>query len=231
MDKKKNTNMAEELFTMPVQNDEFWIPPKPEAEYIKILKTRTSFKKKLNSLAALVEIYRSQGLSHGGRYSEDGCKKLIDLMKRHASTVYMKRGIAKMALSEGGYCEKVGDFPKAIRFYETSIGIYGLKDPLLRYLQLNNLAFCFNFYERYSDAEKLLRKAITVLPHRHNAWKNLGVALEHQGQFEEAAECYLKAIIFCPGDHRSRWHLDRLVERYPSLKGIPAIKEWISDSE
>ena len=67
--------------------------------------------------------------------------------------------------------------------------------------------------------------AIDIQPEQYNAWKNLGVSLEHQEQYEEAAECYLKAVVCSEGEKRTIDHLFRLVERHPSLKETPALRD------
>jgi tetratricopeptide (TPR) repeat protein len=55
-------------------------------------------------------------------------------------------------------------------------------------------------------------------PERYNAWKNLGVTLEHQGKYEEAAERYQKAAICSRGERRSIRHFFRLLKRQPVLR-------------
>ncbi len=220
MDKKENINMADELFEMSVQNVDFLLPPKSKEECIASLKDHANPDERMKSLVMLVEIYRLEGLRSGGRYREQGCEELIVRMKMLASTSDLKERVARIALKEGAYCEKIGDIPKAIQFYQASNDIYKLNDPWGRYFQINNLAYCLNFALRFSEAETLLREATALLPDQYNAWKNLGVSLEHQGQFEEAAECFLKAINLSGGEHRSRWHFERLIERHPSLRKI-----------
>jgi len=54
-------------------------------------------------------------------------------------------------------------------------------------------------------------------PLRYNAWKNLGVSLEFQKKYEEAAECYFRAICCSHGERRSVKHFLRLLERQPAI--------------
>ena len=74
------------------------------------------------------------------------------------------------------------------------------RDPINLFCRLNDYAFFLNYSERFADAEKVLKVAGRVgLPIEYGCfykifWKNLGVSLEHQGRYEEAAECYLKAV-------------------------------------
>jgi len=229
--KNKETylDMAAELFIKPVQNIEFLIPPKSKEEYIKILESCCSREEWLFALRCLLEVYRAGGLKSGGYYSEEGCNELIALLKKYGKDIQFQEDVARFAYMEGSYCERVRDYPKAIKFYEASLVIFELNNLHFRYYQYNNLAFCLNYSERFLEAEEYLRKAIAILPKQYNAWKNLGVSLEHQGQYEEAAVCYLKAIFLSNGEQRSRMHLNRLIERHEWLKESPAIKEWIAD--
>jgi len=229
--KENYSDMAAELFIKPAQNTKSLMPPKSKEEYIKDLESCCTLEERLFALRCLMEVYRLSGLKNGGYYSEEGCNELIDLLRNYGKDVQLREHVAQLACMEGAYCERARDYPKAIKFYEASLVVFELNNLTARYYQYNNLAFCLNYSERFLEAEEYLRKAIAILPKQYNAWKNLGVSLEHQGQYEEAAVCYLKAIFLSHGEQRSRRHLDRLIERQQWLKESPAIKEWISDEQ
>ena len=81
---------------------------------------------------------------------------------------------------------------------------------------------------RFVAAEGFLRDAIEFDPGRYNAWKNLGVSLEHQGRHEEAAACYFEAVTKSGNERRSVLHFRRLVERESHLPENHAIREFHS---
>lgn len=220
-----NNDMVPELFILSRDNNEFLVPPKSKDDYLKDLEGENSPEIKGKALSALVEIYRLKTVNNGGKYTDEICSEIINLLEKYGLDPTLSGYVVGMLVGEGGYCEGVGDFQNATRFYESSL-LFEVKDSKLRYFRLNNLAFCLNYMRRFEKAEKLLREAVEIDPRRYNAWKNLGVCLEHQVQFEEAAECYFKAVIFSHGEKRSIAHLHRLVERCPGLKEIPQIDEF-----
>jgi len=85
------------------------------------------------------------------------------------------------------------------------------------YLLHNNRGYCLNILGRHAEAEVHCRAAIAIDPARHNAHKNLGLALAGQGQFVEAARCLLEADRLWPGDGRARQHLADLLAAHPEV--------------
>ena len=221
----RNNDMTSELFISSRVNTEFCIPPYSKEDYLKKLESETNADEKTKSLEALIQIYRSKTVKNGGKYSNAVCGKMISILHKHGLNPALTERVACMLLKEGAYCEKLRDYQNALRFYESSLP-FDLKAQESRYFRLNNLAFCLNFLRRFEEAETFLRSAVEIEPLFYNAWKNLGVSLEHQGQFEESAECYLKAITLSDGEERSVKHLIRLVERYPVLEKVPAVTEF-----
>ena len=225
MKDKNNDEMIPELFIRSKENNEYLLPPKSKADYLKDLNAESSIDQKIASLWAIIEIYRSETVNNGGKYNKESCDEIIKLLQKYGLQIELTKTVVHILIKEGGYCEKLGDYENALRFYESSLPLE-IKEPLPKYLRLNNLAFCLNFFKRFGDAEKYLREAVKILPHMYNAWKNLGVSLEHQCQFEEAAECYLKAVLLSKGERRSVEHLKRLIYRCPALRKIPAITDF-----
>jgi len=136
----------------------------------------------------------------------------------------MMETIVYMLISEGCYCEKVKDFSNAIRFYESSLP-YNTTVTRYKYFRLNNLAFCLNYMRKFKESEPHLRNAIDICPTQHNAWKNLGVCLEHQDRNEDAARSFMNAIILRPSDKRAARHFMRLMARHPDLQEKPEFAE------
>ena len=86
------------------------------------------------------------------------------------------------------------------------------------YFLHNNRGYCLNHLGRHVEAEVHTRTAIALDPARHNAHKNLGLALAGQGRLGEAAYCLLEADRRCPGDVRARRHLADLLTENPELR-------------
>jgi tetratricopeptide (TPR) repeat protein len=85
------------------------------------------------------------------------------------------------------------------------------------YLLHNNRGYCLNILGRHAEAEVHCRAALAMAPTRHNAHKNLGLALAGQGQLVEAARCLLEADRRYPGDGRARRHLADLLATHPEV--------------
>jgi tetratricopeptide (TPR) repeat protein len=85
------------------------------------------------------------------------------------------------------------------------------------YLLHYNRGYCLNILGRHADAEVHTRVALAIDSTRHNAHKNLGLALAGQGRLGEAARCLLDADRRCPGDTRARGHLTELLTENPEI--------------
>ena len=98
---------------------------------------------------------------------------------------------------------------------------HGLEIPVapaeVAYFLHNNRGYCLNRLGRHAEAETHTRTALAIDPARHNAHKNLGLALAGQGRLGEAAHCLLEADRRCPEDARARRHLAELLAEYPEV--------------
>jgi tetratricopeptide (TPR) repeat protein len=144
-------------------------------------------------------------------------RRAVPHVERLASAAGRRGVAAEALLMLGSLMEKEEDFVAAKSYYERGLRIDG-EDREVRYFLRNNLAFCLNILGRHAEAEAFCHDAIAILPMRHNAHKNLGIALEGQGQLPEAAECYLRAAELVPMDPRSLAHLEALLETEPGLR-------------
>jgi tetratricopeptide (TPR) repeat protein len=61
----------------------------------------------------------------------------------------------------------------------------------------------------------LCLEAMAIDPGRHNAHKNLGIALEGLGRYAEAAQSYGMAARLCPQDRRAHDLLEKLKRARP----------------
>lgn len=91
-------------------------------------------------------------------------------------------------------------------------------ESTVAYLVNNNLGYCLNQFGQHQEVEQYCKKAITINPQRHNAYKNLGIALEGQSQFAEAAKCYIKAVQMNASDPRALQHLENLVQNQSNIR-------------
>lgn len=132
----------------------------------------------------------------------------------------------------------LGQFMEQIRDYESALTYYSRahtrepKDKTTWYLINNNLGYCLNHFGRFTEAEPYCRSSIEIDPNRSNAYKNLGIALEGQGQYAEAAKCYHAAVRANAADPRALRHLERVLAGYPEISGeVPDISERLRSSQ
>lgn len=155
-----------------------------------------------------------------GRFTE-----LLDILSELHSRPFMQADAAAMDLylKQGSVCEAMLDFGMAIGYYSLGIEIYATMakpNETVGYWLFNNSAFCHDYEKFFPSAQRLARKAVSIDRSRHNAWKNLGVSFEHQGDYTKAAACYLASYIKCDGgaDPRPMMHLTRMFRRHDGLK-------------
>jgi len=125
--------------------------------------------------------------------------------------------------------EKSDDYESAAELYQKGIEC-GPKESETRYFLHNNLGYCLNQLGRHAEAEGFCRAAIEIEPRRFNAYKNLGVALQGQGTYPEAAASFLQAATAFPIDPRSFVHLEVLLANYREAveREIPDISERLA---
>jgi tetratricopeptide (TPR) repeat protein len=209
-------DMMAELFIDKQQDPgrEYWLPPISEEACLEKLMSVITKPERGEALEWMILLYRAKAISDQGKYSVKDRHELIRILEQQG-----QERTARKLIEEGGYCEKIRDYESAVDFYAAGVRVPKTNETLI-YFSLNNLGFCLNFMRRFEEAEKFIRQAIDFWPETYNAWKNLGVSLEWQGQYEEAAECYLKAVRLGQGEPRSQMHLYRILRRHPSLRKI-----------
>lgn len=123
-------------------------------------------------------------------------------------------GKAFLLMRRGFEMETVEDFESAFLCYQKVFAV-DTNDLHNQYFMNNNSGYCLNMLGRFKEAELFCRNAIKIEPSLfHNAYKNLGLSLQGQGHYEEAAECYVKATQLCPRDQRALKHLEDLVQAH-----------------
>lgn len=218
--------MAAELFVPLRAKIEFLIPPKSKEDYLRDLEQGTDIATKFEAMRALIHLFRAKTATIGGNYTAAIAGEVVEIFKRLALGPELSSQAAWELGAEGGNCEQVGDYQGGVWFYSASRE-FDTKDPELSFFRLNNLGFCLLYMKRFKAAESYLRVATEFAPTRYNAWKNLGVCLEHQGKFNDAANCYIKAITLSRGEGRSVRHLLRLADRRPEIKELPESKVFL----
>jgi len=108
--------------------------------------------------------------------------------------------------------ERVGDYGEALKTYLSAMDLPPERNDNWYFLY-NNIGYCLNLFGRHAEATPYCRAAIGINPNRHNAFKNLGVALQGQGEYSKAAFAYIVATRICPRDGRALNLLEELVSR------------------
>ena len=131
-------------------------------------------------------------------------------------------------LSIGQTKEGQRDYEAALGWYRKAFSLEPGCDQEVWYFLHNNLGYCLNHFDRHEEALKYCRAAISINPERHNAHKNLGIALEGIGRYTEAAKSYINASRLCPSDPRALQHIEALVGAHPEVcRDIPGLLEEI----
>ena len=123
---------------------------------------------------------------------------------------------ARAHLTLGCVHEHDADWTAAIESYRQVLA-NEQQDVMLLYFGNNNLGFCLIQLGRFDEAEDYCRTAIEIDEERHNAHKNLGLALLGQGRRLDAALSLLEAANLQPMDPRAARHLEQLLGAHPML--------------
>lgn len=130
---------------------------------------------------------------------------------------------AKCYLRLGQLKEKDEEYGDAIWYYSEAFTLEPGKDSTW-YLLYNNLGYCLNAVGRHKEAEYYCREAIGIDAKRYNAFKNLGLSLQGQKRYVEAAWMLIHAAQICPEDPRAMHHLRDLFVTYRgAVKEDPAL--------
>jgi len=198
-------------------NFQFQVPAPPEGKLV-ALSNEEAEKWLLNSLAeakdnpvpALWQLAQFYKLS---KQHEKALQRLRELMNL-LPDVEEK---ANCVLTMGQAMEQAGDYPAAIRYYREALGLEP-SHTFTWYFINNNLGFCLNTLGKFTEGETYCRRAIAVDASRPNAYKNTGIALAGQGNYREAAACFVTATQVNAADDRSLRLLEDLVEEHPELE-------------
>jgi tetratricopeptide (TPR) repeat protein len=124
---------------------------------------------------------------------------------------------ARCILTMGQTMEQTGNYAGAAGYYKQALAL----EPMHTwtwYFVNNNLGFSLNVMERFAQAELYCRMAIETDPNRPNAYKNLGLSLAGQGQYHQAAQCWVAATQINAADPRAYHLLMDLLKNHPELE-------------
>lgn len=124
---------------------------------------------------------------------------------------------AQCVLTMGQAMEQVGDYAAAVRYYKEAMALEPTH-TFTWYFINNNLGFSLNTLGQFVEGEVYCRKAIEIDPNRPNAHKNLGIAFAGQGQYSDAAKCYVAATQANAADSRAFRLLQELIKQHPELE-------------
>jgi tetratricopeptide (TPR) repeat protein len=149
-----------------------------------------------------------------------GMDNQIELVKKYLNLLLC---VADNPHSRALHVMKLGQLLLDLKVYESALAVNAFAYYLQPYynhtwhILYNNLGECHNHFERYDLAESVLLEAINIIPENHIPYKNLGIALEGQGLFVEAAESFFQAIEKYSADPTSHELLKNLIKVSPRI--------------
>ena len=194
------------------------VPIQDTDKMFSILVKRTEDRDQIaKSLRCLVEECLDSG------YHRAAC----DYLEKILSLVDDPGERAECLLRMGLVMEEAQDFEAALEAYLRAFGLPHESNDVWYFLN-NNTGFCLNQTAQCQEAERYCRAAIEIDPDRHNAYKNLGIALQNQGRYADAAENYIHASKLAPTDTRALALLEDLIAGHREiLEEMPDLLEQL----
>jgi len=143
-------------------------------------------------------------------------EKALEYLRRVMDLLPDPEHKASCVLGMGQTMEQVGDYEAAVRYYREALILEPVNTGTW-YLIHNNLGFSLNTLGKFEDGERYCRAALQIDPTRPNAFKNLGLSLQGQQNFVEAARCFIQATQADASDPRSLKLLEELLVQHPGL--------------
>ena len=197
----KNTviNMAEELFLERLHySPACVISEGTRMEAQRRLAKAITVKEKFAGLARMLAIYFVEKDYLSAFFAVD---KFLD---DPAMTKYR----AYLLFQKGRASEYLYEFDDALIYYCRGLASHVI--PRKIYFALwHGVSLCLLYKQDFKQAELCCRKILELDQNQWEAWKNLGVSLEHQGFLSETLEAYKKAIKLGGGNKISILHLQR----------------------
>lgn len=200
-------NMLEELFVAELRGGITYYIAKGAQERAKqALRSAKTADTRMTALSAFVKAcIPENNLLEAGAITEDLLKDPQMIFHR-----------SRLLFCLGDLSERLYEFDTAISYYCRSLAC-GSRPEELHHVLWSNLGFCWLYKQDFKTAEQCCRWAISINGQSWDAWKNLGVSLEHQQQIEEAFLAYFKAVLMSRGRAIPVMHLIRLSQRHPGV--------------
>jgi tetratricopeptide (TPR) repeat protein len=144
-------------------------------------------------------------------------EKGLECLRRVMTGISDVEKKANCVLGMGQMMESAGDYQAAVRYYKEAFALEPLHTDVWYFIN-NNLGYSLNQLGHFAEGERYCRKALEVNPNRPNAYKNLGIALDGQGDFRGAAKCFVAATQANAADARAFRLLEDLLKRHPELE-------------
>jgi CheY-like chemotaxis protein/Tfp pilus assembly protein PilF len=177
----------------------------------------TQEKTLLERLRSTQTQYESVALKLAEEYTTAGRQQeALALVERLSALTTDPEKKAFYLLTIGRLCEQLSEYEIAASYYSTGLSAEP-QDKINWYFLHNNLGQCMNRLGAFGKAEWYCREAIVIDPHRHQARKNLGEALEGQGKLKEAAESYVDAVAVAPTEPQALLRLEHLLRSHPEV--------------
>jgi tetratricopeptide (TPR) repeat protein len=153
----------------------------------------------------------------GRFYAKNGQHdKAIDCLRKIIEREANPEIKASCVLAMGQTMEQVKDYRAAMRFYREALSMEPTHSRNWYFIN-NNLGFCLNTLGEFKEGELYCRRAIEIDANRPNGHKNLGIALQGQTRFHEAAQSFIAATRVNAIDPRAFDLLEKLVAEHPEL--------------
>jgi Tfp pilus assembly protein PilF len=157
---------------------------------------------------------------HYQAYRSDLATALVDLMTKERDSDE-QRAVFHLALGQNAQTKRKWDL--ALEQYALGLSRSPKKRRTL-YLLYNNGAHCRNMLGFYVEAEQYSRLAIVTESNRHEAYINLGLSLQGQGDFIGAAWSFVEATKVKRSNPQAAELLRQLLIDHPTL---PLQSRWI----
>jgi len=135
---------------------------------------------------------------------------------------------AACLLALGQTLERSGDYTAALAAYTRAFELPQEPNDIWYFLN-NNRAYCLNQKSMHVEAEERCLDAIRINGERHNAHKNLGIALQGRRRYAQAARSFMRAVQLCPADGRALALLKRLVVDQHVIEEAPEVLASLND--
>ena len=203
----KTLNMRDELYMDTLRDSvTYCIPAGLHDWAVNALRCATTGEEKMVALETLLKVCVAEGVFWEG----------INVIDRVIGNPDMAEHRSRLLLLAGEMSAGLYEYDKATGYYARSLACpIRTKDQHIA--TVAKLGFCNLYRQDFKGAEEWSRWAIKLGPHSWEAWKNLGVSLEHQDQIEGAFLAYFKAVALSRGRVVPVMHLTRLSHRHPGV--------------